>query len=273
MTLYWSSDDGRLRLFLGDCREVLPALGVQADLIVADPPYGETTLAWDRWPEGWLAIAAATAKSMWCWLPLRQFATKPFRGLEFADAGWRLSHDAEASWDHIVWDKEQASSFVADRFRRVHEPVHHWYHGSWAEVYHDTPREPHTGPASRHGHHGFGARTAHTGAIADRVWVDDGTRLMKSVISARRPIRGSIHRTEKPVEVLAPLISYGCPPGGLVIDPFAGSCSTLAAAHQLGARAVGIEANEQYAEAGARRLEALLSQPSLFAAGPEEVAG
>lgn len=46
--------DEQVTLYLGDCREVLPALGVTADCIVADPPYGETSLAWDRWPDGWL---------------------------------------------------------------------------------------------------------------------------------------------------------------------------------------------------------------------------
>ena len=31
--------DGRVRLILGDCREVLPTLG-RVDAVVTDPPYG-----------------------------------------------------------------------------------------------------------------------------------------------------------------------------------------------------------------------------------------
>ena len=50
--------DDLVTLWLGDCREILPVLGVTADLMVADPPYGETPLAWDRWPDGWLDTAA-----------------------------------------------------------------------------------------------------------------------------------------------------------------------------------------------------------------------
>ena len=42
--------------------------------------------------------------------------------------------------------------------------------------------------------------------------------------------RKAIHPSEKPVGLLALLISYACPPGELVIDPFAGSGSTLDAA-------------------------------------------
>lgn len=67
----------------------------------------------------------------------------------------------------------------------------------------------------------------------------------------------SIHPTEKPLGILAPLIAYACPADGLVVDPFAGSGSTLDAARQSGRRAIGIEAREEYCEAAARRLSAL----------------
>ena len=90
-----------------------------------------------------------------------------------------------------------------------------------------------------------------------RSWTDDGTRLMTSVLDVRSMHRnGGIHPTEKPLGLLDPLIRYGCPVGGLVLDPFAGSGSTLDAARQAGRRATGIEADERYCEAAARRLSA-----------------
>lgn len=54
------------------------------------------------------------------------------------------------------------------------------------------------------------------------------------------------HPTEKPLSVLTSLIAAFTPPGGLVLDPFAGSGSTVLAAHSLGFRSLGIELDAKY---------------------------
>jgi DNA modification methylase len=65
-----------------------------------------------------------------------------------------------------------------------------------------------------------------------------------------------LHPTQKPVASLVPLIETYCPPGGLVLDPFAGSGSTLLAARTLGRAWLGIELDAGYHAAACQRLKA-----------------
>jgi site-specific DNA-methyltransferase (adenine-specific) len=243
-------DDGTVTLYIGDSRELIPELGLTADLIVADPPYGETSLAWDRWPEGWVQTATEAAKSMWCFGSMRMFGE---HWAEFT-AAWTYSHD-------VIWEKNMGSGFTRDRFRRIHEHALFWYRGKWSQRYHEAQRHvpplgtalgrTRLGEAVRH----IDSQGQHLGKLGHGEWVDDGKRLMPSVLRVRNLHQnGSIHPTEKPVDLLKPLIEYACPPGGLVLDPFAGSGSSLDAARQTGRRAIGIEINEAYAEKAARRL-------------------
>jgi site-specific DNA-methyltransferase (adenine-specific) len=55
-----------------------------------------------------------------------------------------------------------------------------------------------------------------------------------------------IHPTQKPVKLLERLISIFTDEGDVVIDPVAGSGSTLVAANNLGRRAYGFEINKQF---------------------------
>lgn len=240
-------DDGTVTLWHGDCREILPRLNVldPLHLILADPPYGETSHPWDTWPEGWLQAAAQVGQSLWCFGTLRMFAA---HWAEYADAGFKFSHD-------VIWEKHNPSGPDADRFRRIHEQAGFFYRGAWREVWHEAQRIT-TGVVERGRVVNQGAKAiGQRGQYANNGWEDDGTRLMTSVIRARSMHRmGNIAPTQKPVGLLIPLIKYGCPREGLVIDPFAGSGSSLVAAASVGRHAVGIEADEAQIERAARRL-------------------
>ena len=62
------------------------------------------------------------------------------------------------------------------------------------------------------------------------------------------------HPTAKPLSMIEDLISKFTKPGGLVLDPFAGSGTTLRAAKNLGRKAIGFEIEEEYCEIIAKRL-------------------
>lgn len=64
-----------------------------------------------------------------------------------------------------------------------------------------------------------------------------------------------LHPTQKPVQVLEPLVRTYCREGGLVLDPFCGSGSTLVAAKAAGRRYTGIEIDPNHAETARKRLE------------------
>lgn len=67
------------------------------------------------------------------------------------------------------------------------------------------------------------------------------------------PASRRIHITEKPVEVLEQLVQVA-PPGGLVLDPFAGSGTTGVAALRCGRRFLGFERHAQIARQACERI-------------------
>lgn len=222
--------DEWVTLYHGDWRKVIDP-DLTADLIVTDPPYGETSLDWDRWPDGWVSLAARHSDAMWCFGSMRMFID---RRDEFAD--WFLSQD-------IVWEKHNGSSFHADRFKRVHEFATHWYRGDWASIYHEVPTTLDATPRAVRRK----ARPKHTGHIEASSYqsFDGGPRIMRSVMYAPSMHGNAVNETQKPTQILEHLIAYGCPPGGTVLDLFAGSGSTGVAAKATGRKAILFELREE----------------------------
>jgi site-specific DNA-methyltransferase (adenine-specific) len=240
-----------LDLHTGDCRALMPALG-PFDMVLADPPYGDTSLAWDERVENWHDLAVQCLKpsgSLWVFGSLRYFMAE---GRRFEEAGLRYAQE-------IVWEKHNGSAFHADRFKRVHELAVQFYRqdDQWTSIYNDVQK---TADAT--------ARTVrrkkrptHTGHIdaAHYTSEDGGPRIMRSVIYARSCHGRAIHPTEKPVDLLEILIRTSCPRGGIVGDFFAGSGAAGEAARNAGRGYVGCEIDPAMADKARDRLASKLA--------------
>ena len=66
-----------------------------------------------------------------------------------------------------------------------------------------------------------------------------------------------IHVTEKPLQLMKDVIQI-CEPGGRILDPFAGSGTTILAAVEEGYEAVGIEVTDTYYALGTERVRSTL---------------
>ena len=236
--------DELVTLHHGRYEDVLPSIE-GADLAIVDPPYGDTSLDWDRLDLDWLPTVSAALQphgSIWLWGSLRYLMAAVPAALE---AGWAVSQD-------IVWEKHNGSGSFADRFRRVHEHAVMLYRGKWVDVYADPQYSKDATPRRVRRKQ----RPAHWGDIGEHAYrsEDGGPRLLRSVMFERSAHGSAIHPTQKPLGVTRTLIQYSCPPGGLVVDPYAGSATTLVAARMCGRRAVGCEVNGEYVDRAVRRL-------------------
>ena len=71
------------------------------------------------------------------------------------------------------------------------------------------------------------------------------------------------HPTQKPEKLIAKLILASSKEGDLILDPFAGSCTSSVTAKKLNRRYIGIEQNELYVAWGEKRLENAEKNPTI----------
>lgn len=82
-----------------------------------------------------------------------------------------------------------------------------------------------------------------------------GKRPRDLITFPKVPSNMVVHPTEKPVGLLANLITSVTKPGDLILDPFAGSGSTLVAAQKTGRNYIGIEIDRSHYETACRRTQ------------------
>jgi len=96
---------------------------------------------------------------------------------------------------------------------------------------------------------------------------DSGRRLFYSAKADKDDRLASRHPTVKPVDLMAYLCRLVCPPGGTVLDPFAGSGSTGMACMREGFDAILIEREAEYVADIKRRIAHVLGEDAPLFAG------
>ncbi len=226
----WQTEDGAVRLYCGDCLEVLPELEPgSVDAVVTDPPYGINTKSdgmgklspWAdlcnaaRFYSEWLAEARRISRACWSFLNWRSLVT--FQKAS-CDIGWPIESLA-------VWDKCWIGPGGSNGLRPSYEMIAYWFNGL---------------------------------AIKNRGIPD----IQRCLWAGQK----QHHPAEKPVELVAWTIS-ACE-AGVVLDPFMGSGTTGVACVRRGRRFIGIEMDSRYFEIAKRRILQELERTALLEPTP-----
>ena len=206
----------------GDCREILPVL-FDIDLVVTDPPYGvdydggslvREKLAGDTSP-----LLYAEAIRM-CRRAARDSAAFYIFYADSQTLAVRQAVDAAGLGvrNNLIWVKNMAqfgNPFA--QYKQKFEPL------LYCHIKGHSPKW--RGPANE-----------------VNVWEAD------------RASANKLHPTQKPLDLMLRCIRNSSDPGDTVLDPFAGSGTSLRAAKDLGRRSIGIEIEEAYCEVAAGRM-------------------
>lgn len=214
---------GHATLYLGDCRDVLPALG-RFDALVTDPPYGIGEAAGRNasrgkaGPSGVFVASVEYGDREWDDEPI---ADDLLRAV-IAAARWSVIFGGNfyalpPSRCWLVWDKDNGASDFAD------------CELAWTNL----PR-----------------------AVRRLRFLWNG------MMRAHSEPRGD-HPTQKPVGVMKWVIALLPEPNQTILDPFMGSGTTGVAAIQMGRRFVGIEREPSYFDSACRRIDKAREQLAL----------
>lgn len=184
------------------------------------------------------------------------FNGTPIKHKDLVGIPWRVAFALQADgWylrQDIIWHKPNPMpESVRDRCTKAHEylfllsksPLYYFDHEAIKE-----PAVTDVGDAQiRFGGSKYGDSTDPKHATkSGNVYTANGTRNKRDVWSiATKPFSGA-HFAVMPEALVEPCVLAGSPEGGMVLDPFMGSGTTLAVARRLGRKAIGFELNKDY---------------------------
>lgn len=193
-------------------------------------------------------------------VPAKCLAQIPSRfAVEMTQRGWSLRNE-------LIWHKPNVMPQSAkDRFTVDFEKLfffvksRHYYFARQFEPLRDParllrPLTKSTGKRKRtYGDRYVSVLNPATAEASRRRMLRRGRNMRSVWTIPNRPFKGR-HYAVFPAELVETPIKAGCPPGGVVLDPFVGSGTTALVARRLGRRFIGIDLNPRYIRLANRRL-------------------
>ena len=268
-------------IMIGDCRQMLPTIEPESiDCIVTSPPYynlrdygmpgqigAENTVEEyiDNLTDVFSKSRTVLKPNGTLWLNVADtYAQKNLLGIPWQLAfalrndGWILRQD-------IIWCKPNPMpESVVDRCTKAHEYLFLLtksakYYFSLDSVKEEAQYKPSDSPKVKKSCRYGGKKYALNQDMFYRtksgnIYNYTGTRHPRSVWTIpTQPFSGE-HFATFPEELVRRCILAGCPPSGIVMDPFCGSGTTGKVAYDLGREFCGIELNPKYAEIATKRI-------------------
>ena len=241
----------------GDCLEVMKGIETGSiDAIITDPPYGTTACKWD---------SVIDFDLMWEQLnriikpngAIVLFGSEPF------SSALRMSNIKNYKYDWI-WEKNIASNFMGTKY----QPLKYYENISVFNKHNFYPIKEEKTSKSSLERYKYKLKGSDKKKDILGGFVDDGkARVFDSKMNFPNSIRkikvvarykGTLHPTQKPVELMEYLIKTYTNENETVLDFTMGSGSTGVAAKNLNRNFIGIEQDEKYFNIATERINSTL---------------
>jgi DNA modification methylase len=233
----------RCTLWHGDCLEVMKGIpDGSVDLVLADPPYGNTSCKWDSvipFEPMWEQLNRVTKKNA----AILLFGSEPF------SSALRMSNIKAYKYDWVWNKKKSGSGFLAkSQPLKIHELV---------SVFNSKRYYPQMIRGEMKNKKSYGSKPGSTTG-AKKKSTDDNFNDMyypKSIIELSNASQGGkVHPTQKPVDLREYLIRTYSQEGETVLDFTMGSGSTGVAALNTNRKFIGIELDTTYCGIAKQRI-------------------
>ena len=232
-------EDDAVTLYHGDCREILPHLEA-VDHVITDPPYEAEAHTLGR-----RAFSGQSSAQH----PKGIAEVRPLDFAAITDDDRKIVGALMACLTRgwlMVFCQVEAAMLWRDALK----PARYVRTQIW--------RKPDGAPQFTGDRPGMGYESIVT------CWAGDGRMKWhgggRHGVYEHMTVKVGGHLTQKPEPLMSELVTLFTDEGELILDPFAGSGTTLVAAKRLGRKAIGIEREEKYCEIAAKRC----AQGSLF---------